>query len=433
MSNHKVVVNSIILACLCIFSPLSLMGQYNQLPRISRVQKSIMSILKDLNYEPRINSGVISFTDDSRTFSLECSEETDTLFFGKLSVFFEYNENETYERVNRFSLSHNFKATKILQAENGYSFRSEFYFSDPYFIFESLDLFLSTIRKAESMLKAYCIAPPEDRFVRIDSLKVSLDQDITPKTINGSLFIFSNHALGDTISLYIRIYSDNSLLIDDHSPSDFSFVEMISIVDNQHTYVLAPWELPETVLPLSSLRYEVWDSMGRYLYSVTILSDSNNSMNEASNTLVKNETYQPAIATENKDAKAKAQKAAEGTFLNPRVTGQLTTSAKIRKVIITDEYTCIEVSANRSSSGIDYESCSIDEATYLVNEDKPFEKLKLIKASGIKVAPEKTYFSEANNSITFKLYFPAIPKDTKSISLIEPDSSWCFFGITLHK
>lgn len=135
----------------------------------------------------------------------------------------------------------------------------------------------------------------------------------------------------------------------------------------------------------------------------------------------------------NTTSSTRLTKSAEGVYNNPRVTGQLATGAKIRRVVITDEYTCVELSSNSTSSGETAEWCNIDSNTYIVNEDKPFEKLKLTRASGIKIAPDKTYYGGANRTVSFKLYFPPIPKDTKSISLIEPDSSWCFYGITLHK
>ena len=79
------------------------------------------------------------------------------------------------------------------------------------------------------------------------------------------------------------------------------------------------------------------------------------------------------------------------------------------------------------------EWCNINANTYIINDYSPFDKLKLVRASGIKVAPDKTYYGGVNKTISFKLYFPPIPKDTRSFSLIEPDSSWCFYGITLYK
>jgi hypothetical protein len=139
----------------------------------------------------------------------------------------------------------------------------------------------------------------------------------------------------------------------------------------------------------------------------------------------------PRTSTSSRNETSKKDQ--EGIYYNPKVTGQLSNGARIKKVTITDEYTCIEISTNSSSGGTTYDWCNIDASTYIINEDKPFEKLKLIRASGIKIAPEKTYYGGPNRTINFKLYFPPISKETKSISLIEPDSSWCFYGIMLHK
>ena len=142
-----------------------------------------------------------------------------------------------------------------------------------------------------------------------------------------------------------------------------------------------------------------------------------NSMNTSANTSNKNNT----------------RRTTEGVYYNPKVSGQLATDAKIKRVVITEEYTCVELSSNSTTSDITAEWCNIDSNTYIVIEDKQFDKLKLVRASGIKLAPDKTYYGGPNRSISFKLYFPPIPKDTRSISLIEPDSSWCFYGITLHQ
>jgi hypothetical protein len=55
------------------------------------------------------------------------------------------------------------------------------------------------------------------------------------------------------------------------------------------------------------------------------------------------------------------------------------------------------------------------------------------KAEGIKIAPEKTYFTHAGQDITFTLYFPPLPESVKSINLIEKiDSDWKFYGIKIR-
>ena len=57
----------------------------------------------------------------------------------------------------------------------------------------------------------------------------------------------------------------------------------------------------------------------------------------------------------------------------------------------------------------------------------------MTKAEGIKIAPDKTYFSCAGQDITFTLYFPPIPSPATSIDLIESaDSEWKFYGIKIR-
>lgn len=147
----------------------------------------------------------------------------------------------------------------------------------------------------------------------------------------------------------------------------------------------------------------------------------------------KDEGVNSTTKSSNNSGTRNTRYAAEGVYNNPKVSGQLAAGARIKRVEITDDYTCVEISSNSTSSGVTAEWCNIDSNTYIVIEDKQFDKLKLIRASGIKVAPDKTYYGGPNRTISFKLYFPPVPKDTRSISLIEPDSSWCFYGITLHQ
>ena len=129
----------------------------------------------------------------------------------------------------------------------------------------------------------------------------------------------------------------------------------------------------------------------------------------------------------------KPKKAPEGVYYNPKVTGQLTKGTSIKAVMLTEQYTCIVLSSNSVENGSVHEWCRIDANTYILNDDKPYEKLKLTRAEGIAIAPDKTYYGGRDKTITFKLFFPPLPKDTKTISLIEPDSSWCFYEIILRK
>ena len=97
----------------------------------------------------------------------------------------------------------------------------------------------------------------------------------------------------------------------------------------------------------------------------------------------------------------------------------------IKKVIISDDKTIIEVS-NKNTG---YAWMTISPDTYININGK---KYNLTKTEGIGIFPRKTYFSSVGQIKDFALYFPAIPKTTEKIDLIEPgDSSWKFFGIKL--
>ena len=226
---------------------------------------SIANILRNLKYNVHFDDGDVFFTDGAHTYCLECSEETDDLFFGQLSAIFEYDDIVTYDRVNQFNLSHNFKATKIIQTKNNYSFRSEFYFDDSDFIHESIGLYVSTMKKAESMLIADCQSDSEKQVVEIASIQTRIDREAIPKTINCSILVISNDFTGDTLSLFVRIYYGNTLLRNDSSPIDFSFMDQLSIFEDEQQCTLIPWELPESYDPNSIIRYEIWDNRGQCL------------------------------------------------------------------------------------------------------------------------------------------------------------------------
>ena len=60
------------------------------------------------------------------------------------------------------------------------------------------------------------------------------------------------------------------------------------------------------------------------------------------------------------------------------------------------------------------------------------DKYKLLKAEGIAFAPDYTYFSYPNQTLTFKLYFPAIPSDAKTLDFFESlASGWRIFNMNL--
>lgn len=104
--------------------------------------------------------------------------------------------------------------------------------------------------------------------------------------------------------------------------------------------------------------------------------------------------------------------------------------AKIKSVKLAKDYTAIEITSNNQSGNSYYQWCNINGNTYiLVNGIK----YTLTRTDGIKIAPEKTYFSYAGQDITFTLYFPPISDTATSIDLIESiDSEWKFYGIKIR-
>lgn len=104
--------------------------------------------------------------------------------------------------------------------------------------------------------------------------------------------------------------------------------------------------------------------------------------------------------------------------------------AKIKSVKLAKDYTAIEITSNNQSGNSYYQWCNINGNTYiLVNGIK----YTLTRTDGIKIAPEKTYFSYAGQDITFTLYFPPISDTATSIDLIESlDSEWKFYRIKIR-
>ena len=267
MPSIKIMFKGFITILICFLFPFSMAGQRNQLPRLERAKMSIVNILKNLDYESRVTDGIIVFSDGTRSFSLDCIEETDEVFFGKLYVSYGYDDVVTFERVSRFALTHNYKATKIVQSENEYTFRSEFYFSDPDYVYESIGLFLNTMKKAESMLKSICQTYAAEKTVSIDSLQISYDTNSIPFTIKGSIVLDSKNAIGDTITVMVRVYCDNALMMNGFSAENYSFIERIVIAGEHQVCELSEWVFPESFKGSSNIRYEVWDERGRHLFS----------------------------------------------------------------------------------------------------------------------------------------------------------------------
>lgn len=116
-----------------------------------------------------------------------------------------------------------------------------------------------------------------------------------------------------------------------------------------------------------------------------------------------------------------------GKINNPYVRNSTATRAEIKSITRTSEYTAIQISTNNDSQNGAYQWCNIASNTYIVANGCNYT---MTHAEGIDIAPDKTYFSYTGQTITFTLFFPAIPISTSTIDLIESlDSEWKWYGI----
>lgn len=114
----------------------------------------------------------------------------------------------------------------------------------------------------------------------------------------------------------------------------------------------------------------------------------------------------------------------------PSVRSTTAERAKIKSVYAGRDYTAVEITSNNQSGSSYYQWCNIDRNTYIIVNGTRYT---MTKAEGIKIAPDKTYFSYAGQDITFTLYFPSIPSSATSMDLIESaDSEWKFYGIKIR-
>ena len=110
----------------------------------------------------------------------------------------------------------------------------------------------------------------------------------------------------------------------------------------------------------------------------------------------------------------------------PIVGNSLSQSTKIVSVSLERDYTAVTLECILDAD--EYEGwCNIDKNAYVLVNGTEYT---MIKAEGIKIAPERTNFSK---KITFTLYFPSLPASAKSMDLIESEySEWQFFDIRIR-
>ena len=120
----------------------------------------------------------------------------------------------------------------------------------------------------------------------------------------------------------------------------------------------------------------------------------------------------------------------EKTYNYPSVNNNIARTLKVVSVSIQDNQTVLTFSCNnKAEDGSYYEWVTLEKNAYIVANG---QKYTLKRTEGIGISPEKTYYAYAGETKTFKMYFPAIPKNTTSIDFIESeDSPWRLYGIQL--
>lgn len=66
------------------------------------------------------------------------------------------------------------------------------------------------------------------------------------------------------------------------------------------------------------------------------------------------------------------------------------------------------------------------------------QKLNLVTAINIPIAPNKHYFTVPKQMLAYTLYFPALPKNCKAIDIVECDGGFIgnwfnFYGVSMEK
>lgn len=118
-----------------------------------------------------------------------------------------------------------------------------------------------------------------------------------------------------------------------------------------------------------------------------------------------------------------------GVHIWPPSVNKTDSKLYVAKVTITKDYTLLDMV---SYNGGQYQNCAIDRNSYITAFGK---KYTLTRAEGISYAPKYTdypdYKSGYNVPLSFKLYFPAIPQNVKSIDFAETGDGWKISSINL--
>ena len=113
-------------------------------------------------------------------------------------------------------------------------------------------------------------------------------------------------------------------------------------------------------------------------------------------------------------------------FYNPERLSP-TKNLRVKSIELSEEFTRIDFHYQSSHKYINGGWIQMDKGAYIqpVNSSR---KYGLIKAIGIPIAPLKHYFKREGEHHTYTLIFPALPKNTQKINIIEKEAPGNFFN-----
>lgn len=103
----------------------------------------------------------------------------------------------------------------------------------------------------------------------------------------------------------------------------------------------------------------------------------------------------------------------------------------VKSIELTDAYTRIDFWYKAPEYYVNGGWIQIDPLSYIRPSGSNM-RYSLFKAINIPLAPEKFYFRRCGQLHSYSLYFPALPKDTKTIDIIEreaPGTYFNFYGV----
>lgn len=260
-------------------------------------------------------------------------------------------------------------------------------------------------------------------FLQEEGFMPSIDKDgdIAFKKEGGQYWV--TVSAEDTAPMYVTIgrgfnkpqeYSLATIML---TAADMNFVEGVKVLCSEDSFVIQGELFLGNAEQFKYAFYKIINQIERVVYAFDEACQKNQSGGSSSSVTSNYLNGNPTISSEPKVV----------NYPNIRTRGD--NKLVFKRVIIADTYTAIEMSTNNSHGSTYYTWCQIAKGTHLICSGRNYS---MIKADGIKVAPDKTYFSGTNSTINFTLYFEPIPRTATSIDFYEESgSSWNTWGISL--